>query len=694
MNWKILRFFLPVQLLAWIAIRIAAPGIIAGGDSGELVTAAYSLGVAHPPGYPLYVTITHLFTFLPVGTPAFRVTLLSCLALAFSYPFLASTLEKVLEPHLPSATRRRSLAGAITFFAITNPLVLAMAQGPEVYALHFFFSALLLLLVVRADASSFLLLSLAAGMMLSHHYLVAIAAPAVFLARGGRLLRPKMLLFGLSLLVLGMFPLLVLPLRAHFDPAANWGDPSHLERFIRHIVRTQYMGMGSGRITEAWDNMLHYGSSFLGQTWWVGLLAFVAVWRKDLWVWTLATIMQFVGLSVLLLVEQDPVSFAVNDAFIPPVFLWSAPLIAVGVAQLLRGVKNGVTGAALLVALSMMTTLHAVWAVRETDASSNLASEQMGRNVLLNLPQSAALYSRGDSPTFALFYLKKVRGLRPDVNVTDRTGGTFGDPYGLLNATPGDVNAYLTTLERAWEMRRPGQRNFYAESNGVPGRRLDPYGLIFEADPAAQATGEDGFWRRALRPEVSVRDEFFTRQETGFYHLFKGWWFLRRKEGGDAQVEFSRMREIAGNDSRLLMFLSSIYLRHGLRREAGGVSEEVLRFAPDNVEALFELGLLAEGEGLTKKAEERYRRCLELAPRRMDIRNNLAVLLMQDHRGPEAISELERIRKEAPEDTDALRNLAIVLWDVDRERAKDLFRRYLERVPDSSDRADILKHIR
>ena len=36
-----------------------------GVDSGDLVTAAYTLGVAHPPGYPLFILLAKLFTSLP-----------------------------------------------------------------------------------------------------------------------------------------------------------------------------------------------------------------------------------------------------------------------------------------------------------------------------------------------------------------------------------------------------------------------------------------------------------------------------------------------------------------------------------------------------------------------------------------------------------------------------------------------------
>ncbi|KAJ8309177.1 hypothetical protein KUTeg_014051 [Tegillarca granosa] len=45
-----------------------------GGDSGELIVAAHELGVAHPPGYPLYTLVSWLFIkLLPFGNVAWRV---------------------------------------------------------------------------------------------------------------------------------------------------------------------------------------------------------------------------------------------------------------------------------------------------------------------------------------------------------------------------------------------------------------------------------------------------------------------------------------------------------------------------------------------------------------------------------------------------------------------------------------------
>jgi len=44
-------------------------------DSPETITSAYTLGISHPPGYPLFTIMGKVFSVLPVGSPAFRINL-------------------------------------------------------------------------------------------------------------------------------------------------------------------------------------------------------------------------------------------------------------------------------------------------------------------------------------------------------------------------------------------------------------------------------------------------------------------------------------------------------------------------------------------------------------------------------------------------------------------------------------------
>ena len=81
-----------VAAVAGFLYCLTAARDIVVGDSPDLITAAVTLGVAHPPGYPLFTMLGHLFSLFPVGPIPFRVNLLSvvCNALTAGVVFLTA----------------------------------------------------------------------------------------------------------------------------------------------------------------------------------------------------------------------------------------------------------------------------------------------------------------------------------------------------------------------------------------------------------------------------------------------------------------------------------------------------------------------------------------------------------------------------------------------------------------------------
>src|SRR5947199_8625057 len=81
-----------VTLVAGALYFLTAARDIVVGDTPELITAAVTLGVAHPPGYPLFTMLGHLFSVLPFGSIPFRVNLLSvfCDSIAVGIVYLSA----------------------------------------------------------------------------------------------------------------------------------------------------------------------------------------------------------------------------------------------------------------------------------------------------------------------------------------------------------------------------------------------------------------------------------------------------------------------------------------------------------------------------------------------------------------------------------------------------------------------------
>src|SRR5712692_11167767 len=80
-----------VGAAALLYLLTAGRGIVVG-DTPELITAAVTLGVPHPPGFPLFTMLGHLFSLLPLGPIPFRVNLLAstCDALTVGVVYLTA----------------------------------------------------------------------------------------------------------------------------------------------------------------------------------------------------------------------------------------------------------------------------------------------------------------------------------------------------------------------------------------------------------------------------------------------------------------------------------------------------------------------------------------------------------------------------------------------------------------------------
>jgi hypothetical protein len=147
-------------LTAAMALAVYAPTVArdlswagAATDGGELITASFTLGVPHPPGYPTYVVLGKLVSLLPLGTVAFRYNLFSAVCAALAAGLLFAAIRAHWDGRVRPVT---AIAAALAFAWL--PLVWSQAVVAEVYALNLLFVAAFLLTGVAAGLLPLLLL--------------------------------------------------------------------------------------------------------------------------------------------------------------------------------------------------------------------------------------------------------------------------------------------------------------------------------------------------------------------------------------------------------------------------------------------------------------------------------------------------------------------------------------------------------
>ena len=269
-------------------------------DTSEYIAAAYTLGLPHPPGNPLFVLLGRVMSLLPIaGSVAMRINIFAafCSAVAAAMWFL--TTERVLVGWFPERWRRivgaavATIIGA-TAFTVWNQSVV----NEKVYTVSLAGIAIISWLMIRwsdepdgrkADRT-IVLVAYLLGLGYANHMAGMLAAPAVGLAiivrRPRFLMRWKLILASVLALGFGITPFAIQPIRAAFYPAMNEGEPTacrdglHLsctfskgtyDAFMYNFNRGQY---GKPALS---DRQAPFVTGQVGMWWWY----FKWQWMRD-----------------------------------------------------------------------------------------------------------------------------------------------------------------------------------------------------------------------------------------------------------------------------------------------------------------------------------------------------------------------------------------------------------------------------
>ncbi|QDU85525.1 hypothetical protein Pla163_26570 [Planctomycetes bacterium Pla163] len=412
---------------AWLAPRLA-PGVTFE-DAGELVAVADSFGVPHPPGYPLWTLLAGFATEIAGWfsiEPARACVGFSWLTAAGACGALGLLLARrgVVWP----------VAGAVGALLALTPTFASTATVVEVYGLAAFVQMLFVAAALDPAPSARLSFALF-GLGLAAHPGTLFLAPLLFVgvdsarALGRRVVSSPWILPGLLLY-------LWVPLRSHFDPAVDWGDPQTTARFLDHVLRSQY-AVGGARTSAdllelarlTFEQTIGQSLVFMG----VGMVAVLAALRRSRavrWlvlasVWGAALVFWFVRYP---LGELDAFTRWSAEVRLAPSFqpLFLA-LFAAAVVALLHALERSrvVLVAPLLMAIALVlpdgyTTvvdgLDDVRASRGAALWANAALDECPPDALLVVGRIGATDVLG----FPLLHAQLVEGRRPDVTVVDR----------------------------------------------------------------------------------------------------------------------------------------------------------------------------------------------------------------------------------------------------------------------------------
>lgn len=423
------RRLLPVLFAVALSVYLLtrAPGLTwahRGADGGDFLSAAATLGVPHPAGYPTYTLLLRLFMLLPVDEPAAAGNLLSVVMGAAAASLCGAIIFEVVDRLADSHTERSwapwvAAAGALGLAFV--PLVWSQALITEVYAFHLALvaAAFWAILRWRRTGRGLTWAGWLAGLGLTNHLTSVFLAPAflAILVDGRKRLSWRALLAAGGAFCVGLAPYAYLPWAARRMPPINWENPQTWEGLRRLVLGARYR-----------HNVLESTPA--------EVLKRVSGWLTDFPLTYFWPVYALIALGLLWLLLRDPpagvmtgtyavlvggyaTGYGTSDYWVIllPALMMLAVWLAVGIWLLLRWLERlwrpapriGLV-AALAVPVALLITQ---W--EAMDLSHDSEAREFVSGALETAAPDSLVFTHGDKLTFGMWYACYALDERPDL---------------------------------------------------------------------------------------------------------------------------------------------------------------------------------------------------------------------------------------------------------------------------------------
>ncbi len=240
-------------------------------DSPETTTAFYTLGIQHPPGYPLNTLIGKIFTLIPAGNIMYRSNLT---ALVFNIitallVFIFVNRYFVINKNTKYGNNFFAFISAALYLFCTTPFLQSLSAKGSIYTINAFFTIIIFLSLfnLKKHIKYFYLFSFVYGLSMGNHWQsMAVIFPAVlyYLIFNRKYFKTAFLLIGGIFFLLGASVYLFAFIRSQNIPVFAWGEIKTIRDLFWLISREQYRYAESAHsITDTFHLLWFYIKNLL-----------------------------------------------------------------------------------------------------------------------------------------------------------------------------------------------------------------------------------------------------------------------------------------------------------------------------------------------------------------------------------------------------------------------------------------------
>ena len=629
------------------------------GDSGELTAAAFSLGIPHGSGYPLYTLLGKLFCLIPLGNVGFRMNLMSAFFASASLWLVYSLVHRI------TASKLAAFVGALLLAFVSEFWFQTVAA--EVYALHVFFVILLMRLLwwwdERREFSCLMTIVFVTGISFGNHLQTVMLAPAVLFlvlsADKKTLFEPKNIVILSIVFILALSIYVYLPIRTEAGAAIHWGDPNSLGRFLAQV---------SGRTHRAVYVFNETPLEYLirtKETLWFVWSQFGVVVLLSLWGWLVLAAARWRVFFVLVIVFDFAYAIFLNTIsleitpFVLPTIVILTVLAGVGISDLLkrleafspvgRGSRKVIKAAFCLIPAVFLSLNYGV-----CNQSRNYTAYEHALNIFRTTGNGDILLLEGDNNLFPVIYGRIVERMREDDLLFDRQYVVFKLPYlgEKKGRYYGEWEEFRAVLEKSLLEKMQDSRFYYAvfdpSSVSLPaGYELIPEGMLYHVVKQEELNSPYKIRNTWNYYSTESLYDFFDRdyhnRQIDAHFLFKQGQYLFMAGNPEKGLEYlNKASQVGYDDLGIHAALAIFFLDRNLFEPARPELEKSLVYHTDPSVPQNNWGVYHFRRGEYQKSVEDFKAAIRIRPKVFSYYKNLGHALYKLGREKEAVRAFEK----------------------------------------------------
>lgn len=662
------KYIIPLLFIICTAVYLTTlcPTVYVG-DSGELISAAYNTGTAHPPGYPVYIITGKLFCMLAViSNIAYRLNLLSAIFASLTVILLYLSIFKFL-----SLSENKSSIDLKTKYIFSllssllfafSPLFWSQSVFAEVFTLNTFIAILVFFAVLHKNV---LLGSFLFGIGMGNHHTIIFCVPIYLYTAwiiDNKLFSLRNMLFCALLVFLALTLYLNLLFAGLSNSKINWGDPESFSTLLRIFKREDYGGSFNlnlivNSITDP-NKLIHrfyvlirsYYNQFFLIGFILSIIGFIFDKKKILLLSFITT-----GLSIpfFLNVYFTPAIQVLIERFYILPFMFASISSGYGAYWIYtKYLKYRFVSFSIIILLLANILLLLFSNHPKSDLSNNLIVYNYGVNILENIKNSSVLFIyEGDAIVNSVVYLKKTEDLYQGIKAFESEIRVLDNPYGK-------EYIYLTKNQRKFK-RDEIEKDFYNND------KIDLYfvtvglkdskeyvqlGLSYKANNRAVETYN--IWKRYdYRSINNANKDFRSRQLAANYHYRKALYYMNNKQEDKMLAEAGAFSQLTYDMEWMQNNIGNFYSYNNMPEHEQNAYIAAITINPYFAEGYYNLGVVFASKKQYDIAIKYYEKAVNADNNYIKAIWNLASIYSELGNKEKVVYYLNMYKKNAPNDT-------------------------------------------